>query len=354
MTRFLKKRDLTKGQVPGTPVFIGRKKLDKVKIKIMDYDDFHLEEKEIGEIEAALPYAKEKTVTWINIYGLHDTDFITSVGKVFNLHPLILEGIVNTGQRPKTEEYDNCLFFVLQMLVFDEEEERVKSEQFAMIITDKFLLTFQEQPGEFFEPVRERIRHHRGRIRQSGIDYLAYALLDTVVDNYIYLIEQLGERIEALEEHVLRQPEGEVLRKIYHYKREINFVRRVIRPVREAISKFIKNESEMVSDHVFVYLKDLEDLLIYANEAIETYREILSDDLNIYHTSVGNRLNEIMRILTVISVIFIPLTFIAGVYGTNFQYLPEIQFRYAYPVFWLVMLVVALVMIAFFRKKHWM
>ena len=354
MTRFLKKRDLTKGQVPGTPVFIGRKKLDKVKIKIMNYDDFHLEEKEIGQIEAALPYAKEKTVTWVNIYGLHDTDFITSVGKVFTLHPLILESIVNTGQRPRTEEYDNCLFFVMQMLVFDEKKERVKSDQFAMIITDKYLLTFQEQPGEFFEPVRERIRHHHGSIRHSGIDYLAYALLDTVVDNYISLIEQLGERIEALEEHVLRRPDGEVLRKIYHYKREISFVRRVIHPVREAMSRFIKNESEMVSDRVLVYLKDLEDLLIYANEAIETYREILSDDLNIYHTSVGNRLNEIMRILTVFSVIFIPLTFIAGVYGTNFQYLPEIHFRYAYPLFWLVMLVIALVMIAFFRKKHWM
>jgi magnesium transporter len=237
MARFFKKREESKGLAPGSLVFIGDKKVETVRLRVIDYDQTELKEDALRDIAEAAEFKSTKTVTWINVDGLHDLEVIKAIGTAFDLHPLTLEDILNTGQRPKLEEFDNCLFLVLKMLRYDQEKHIVISEQLSLVLGDTFLLTFQEKPGDVFEPVRERIRKRKGRIRISGIDYLAYALLDTVVDNYIYVIERLGEQIEDIEENILARPDPGVMENINTYKREMNFLRKSIRPASAGLQK---------------------------------------------------------------------------------------------------------------------
>ena len=354
MARFLKKREASMGQAPGDLIFIGEKKVKEATIRVIDYDSDQLSEQDLKDIRDGLPYKETTTVTWININGLHDTDVIRDIGNGFGLHPLVLEDILNTGQRPKMEEYDDCLFFVLKMMRYDPDEQKIRNEQLSMVLGKTFLLTFQERPGDVFEPVRERIRKQKGRIRKVGIDYLAYALLDTIVDNYIFIIEMVGEQIEEIEEEILENPTREVLSKINTYKREISFMRKTMRPAKDFILQLSRLDSDLIREETLPFLKDLLDLSTQAVEIIDTYRDMLSDHLDIYNTGVSNRLNEIMKVLTIFSAVFIPLTFIAGIYGTNFEYLPELSFRYSYFVFWGVMVAVALVMLKFFKRKNWL
>lgn len=354
MARFLKKKTAALGQVPGELVFIGEQKVEKVTLRVIDYDQDHLTEHEMQDIRKGLPYKETDSVTWININGLHDMELIREVGRGFDLHPLTLEDIVNTGQRPKMEEYDDYLFFALKMMRYDENVGEIRSEQLSMIVGKTFLLTFQERPGDVFEPVRERIRKHKGRIRRVGIDYLAYALLDTVVDNYLFSIERLGEQIEEIEEQILDNPSQAVLSKINDCKREMNYLRKTIRPARELILQLSRLDNELLQQETQPFIKDLFDLASQAVEAIDAYREMLSDHLSIYDSRVNNRLNEIMKVLTIFSAIFIPLTFIAGIYGTNFEYLPELKYHYSYFGMWGVMIVVAGFMLRFFRRKGWL
>ncbi|MBN2332780.1 MAG: magnesium/cobalt transporter CorA [Deltaproteobacteria bacterium] len=354
MARFLKKKEASLGQVPGELVFIGEQKVQEVTIRVIDYDQEHLSEQYLQDIGDGIPYKETSTVTWLNINGLHDTELIREIGNGFGLHALVLEDVVNTGQRPKMEEYDDYLFFVLKMMRYDEDEGKIYSEQLSMILGKTYLLTFQERPGDVFEPVRERIRKQKGRIRKVGIDYLAYALLDTIVDNYIFIVERLGGKIEEIEDEILENPTRDVLARINAYKREINYLRKAIRPAREFILQLSRLDSDLVQEQTIPFLKDLLDLATQTVEIIDTYRDMLSDHLEIYNTGVNNRLNEIMKVLTIFSAIFIPLTFIAGIYGTNFEYLPELHYRYSYLVFWGVLVVVALVMVRFFQRRNWL
>jgi len=354
MARFFKKRDANRGLAPGSLVFIGEQKTSDLRIRVIDYDGAKLEEGELEEIRRGEEYKKTKTITWINVDGLHDLEAIREIGATFGLHPLVLEDIVNTGQRPKVEEFDDYLFICLKMIHYDEASERVVAEQLSMILGETFLLTFQEKRGDVFEPVRERIRKQKGRIRASGIDYLAYALLDTIVDNYIYAIGVLGEQIEDMESDVLGNPKPSVMEGINTLKREMAYFRKSIRPAREAIIKLAKMDTELIKADTVPFLKDLEDLITQATEAIDTYRDMLSDHLNMYNSAVSNRMNDIMKVLTIFAAIFIPLTFIAGIYGTNFEYLPELHYKYSYFVFWGVMIAVALAMLSFFKKKDWL
>ncbi len=354
MARFLKKKEGTIGQVPGELVFIGEQKVSEATVKVIDYDQERLGEQELKDIKDSLVYKETPTVTWINVNGVHDIELIREIGNGFGLHALALEDIVNTGQRPKMEEYDNHLFFILKMMRYDPELGRIRSEQLSMVLGETFLLTFQEQPGDVFEPVRERIRKQKGRIRKVGIDYLAYALLDTIVDNYLYIIERLGEQIEEIENEILDNPTQAVLGKINSYKREMNYLRKTIRPVREFILQLSRIDSDLVHETTSPFLKDLLDLANQAVEVIDTYRDMLSDHLNIYDSRVNSRLNEIMKVLTIFSAIFIPLTFIAGIYGTNFENVPELHFRYSYFIMWGVMIVVAGIMLRFFRRRGWL
>lgn len=353
MARFFKKRDQIKGLPPGALVFIGRQKVDHIRIRRIDYDSVKIAEEELQNIAQGESFQLSDTVTWINLDGLHDLDTIKTVGQVFELHPLLLEDLLNTGQRPKLEEFNNCLFLVIKMLRYDKVEEKILSEQLSMVIGRRFILTFQEQPGDVFDPVRERIRKGKGRIRGHGTDYLAYALLDTIVDNYIFIIERIGEQIEDLEEVVLDKPDAMTMERISAFKREMNFLRRATRPAKEAITQLSKLDSELIHATTIPFLKDLNDQIIQATEAVDTYQEMLSDQLDLYNSAISNRMNDIMKVLTIFAAIFIPLTFIAGIYGTNFEYVPELHFRYSYFIFWAVMIVVAAVMLIFFKKKGW-
>ncbi|MBU0910733.1 MAG: magnesium/cobalt transporter CorA [Proteobacteria bacterium] len=354
MARFFKKKDASIGKAPGSLVFIGTKKVDFSKIRVIDYDSANLQEMELQNIKDGVAFKETNTVTWINIDGVQDTELIKNIGENFGLHPLVMEDIVNTGQRPKMEEYDDYLFFVIKMLSYDKDQEMIIGEQLSMVLGKTFLLTFQEQPGDVFDPVRERIRKAKGRIRGTGIDYLAYALLDTIIDNYIHIIERMGEQIEDIENEILGNPTQEVLQHINDYKREMNYIRKSMRPAREFIQRLSNLDTDLIDEKTSPFLKDLLDHTTQAVEVIDTYREMLSDHLNIYNTGISNRLNEIMKVLTIFSAIFIPLTFIAGIYGTNFEYLPELHFRYSYFVFWGILLVVALTMVRFFKRKNWM
>lgn len=354
MARFLKNKAAAIGRAPGALVFIGEQKVEAVTIRLIDYDHGQLSEQELEDISEGVPYKDTETVTWINIHGLHDTDVIKKLGKSFGLHALVLEDIVNTGQRPKMEDYDDYLFFGLKMMRYDEEKGQILSEQLSLVLGKTFLLTFQERPGDVFEPVRERIRKRKGRIRKVGIDYLAYALLDTVVDNYIFIIERLGEKIEEIEDEILDNPSQDVLTRINDYKREINYLRKVVRPTREFMLQFSRLDSSLIREETVPFLKDLLDLASQAVDVIDSYRDMLSDHLNIYNTGVSNRLNEIMKVLTIFSAIFIPLTFIAGIYGTNFDHVPELHYRYSYFVMWGAFLVVSLLMLRLFRKMKWL
>lgn len=352
--RFMKKRIANKGASPGTPIFIGNKKEESVRLRVIDYDGSNLTEDELKDIESSAKYQDTDTVTWINIDGLHDTELIQKIGLIFNLHPMVLEDIANTGQRPKVEDYENCLLFVMKMLRFSEETKTVVGEQFSMVLTTRFLLTFQERRGDVFEPVRERIRSAKGRIRTSGCDYLAYVLLDTLVDNYIYLIEKLGESIEEIDGKILSKLEPKVLREIYDYKRELNYIRKAARPLWEVGNQLLKMDSPYIGKTLKPFLRDLNDLIVHAGEAVDLYRDMLTEQSNVYNSSISNRMNDIMKVLTIFAAIFIPLTFIAGIYGTNFDYLPELHYRYAYFVFWAVIIAVAISMLLYFRRKRWL
>ncbi len=354
MARFFKKRSENKGLAPGSLVFIGTQKVEEIRIRLIDYDNTNILEDELKDITKGKEFVESDTVTWINVDGLHDVEVIRKIGAAFKLHPLILEDILNSGQRPKLEEYDNCLFIVLKMIRFDKEQQQVVSEHMSMVIGKKYLLTFQESPGDVFDPVRDRIRKQKGRIRGAGIDYLGYALLDTIVDNYIYTVERMGEQIEDNEEEVVSAHDSEVIEKINNYKREMNFLRKSIRPAREAILQLSKLDSDLIHEETAPFLKDLLDLTTQVTEVIDTYRDMLSDQLNMYNSVVSNRMNDIMKVLTIFAAIFIPLTFIAGIYGTNFEYLPELHYKYSYFIFWGVLISVVLSMLIFFKKRKWL
>jgi len=354
MARFLKKKEAALGQPPGTAVFIGEQKVSETRINSLCYSSTKLEERTITSIETTSPGTSDNAVQWVDITGLHNPETIKNIGIRFNLHPLTVEDILHTGQRPKMEEFDHYLFFVLKMLHYDQESKVIRSEQLSIVMGDSFVLTFQEQPGDTFNPVRERIRKQRGRVRKTGSDYLAYALLDTVVDNYIASIERLGEEVEDLENEIIADPNREVLEKINLYKREINYLRKTARPAREFILQLSRLDNDLIQESSVPFVKDLLDLSTQSVEIIETYRDVLSDYLEIYNTGVNNRLNDIMRVLTIFSAVFIPLTFIAGIYGTNFEYLPELHYRYSYFIFWGVLVLIAAVMLRFFRKRNWL
>jgi magnesium transporter len=354
VARFYKKREENRGLAPGSLVFIGEQKTDALRVRFFDYDEQALAEETVDEIERVRGLTGTKKITWINVDGLHDTETIREIGDAFGLHPLLLEDVLNTGQRPKLEEFEDTLFIVVKMLRYDVDSEKIIAEQLSIVVGPSFVLTFQEQPGDVFEPVRERLRNRKGRIRSSGSDYLAYALLDSVVDNYIYIIERIGEEVEELEGEVLESVDPELIAEIGRLKREMSFLRKAVRPAREAILKLSKIDSDLIQDATLPFLKDLLDISSQATEAIETYREMLSDELNIYNSAMSHRMNDIMKVLTIFAAIFIPLTFIAGIYGTNFEYLPELHFRYGYFVLWGVMICVAGGMLYYFKKKGWL
>ncbi|MGD2127188.1 MAG: magnesium/cobalt transporter CorA [Desulfobacteraceae bacterium] len=354
MVRFIKKMSRKAGLSPGTLVHVGERKTDKTRIRVIDYDQEHFEEKDLATIEECFSFKDEPTVSWVNIDGIHDLEMIRKLGTCFNLHPLVLEDIVNTEQRPKMEDFEDYLFVILKMLTYDDTEKQLKFEQVSLILGSNFVISFQEGEGDVFEPVRERIRKGRGRLRKMQADYLAYALIDAVVDNYFLVLEKIGEEIEALEDEVLAKPDAETVQTIHNLKRELIFMRKSVWPLREAASALEKGESDLINEKTRVFLRDVYDHTIQVIDTIETFRDMVSGMLDVYLSSVSNRMNEVMKVLTIIATIFIPLTFIAGIYGMNFEYMPELKWPSGYFFVWIIMILVAIVMVIYFRRKKWL
>ena len=353
MARFIRKQKHEIGLAPDELLFRGVQKSDTVLLRIIDYNAENLQEKEIQQVQDALEYRNSDTVTWFNIDGVHDAEVMREIAKGFGLENMMLSDVMDTQARPKITEYDNSIFLSLKMMKQEEKTETLSVENLCLIITDKVLISFQERKGDVFEPVRERIRRQKRRIRQSGTDYLAYALLDIVVDNYIYIISRLGEKIEDLDSRVLDEANPSLLDEINRYKRELNFLRKNIKPAKDIMFALSKTESELINETTDLFLKELVDNISLATESSDSYREILSDQLTIYHTTLSSKLNDIMKFLTIFSVIFIPLTFIAGVYGTNFEYLPELHYKYSYFIMLGVMVVIAVIMLLYFKRRKW-
>jgi len=341
-------------QPPGTVEFVGEKKVEKVSISVIDYDADRLEEKQVETIAECLPYLDNPSVTWINIDGLHETDMLKELGERLGLHPLVLEDIVNAHQRPKLDDHEDYIYFVLKMLSIDTDRDSLDVEQLSLILGPQYVLTFQERPGDVFEPVRERLRQAKGRIRRAGADYLTWALMDAVVDNYFFDLEYYAERIEGLEQQLIDNPTPERLQEVFLLKREMIVLRRAIWPLREVISSLERTETKLIQESTEIFLRDLYDHTIRVAEAVESFRDLVGGLHDLYLSSISNRMNEVMKVLTIIATIFVPLTFVAGIYGMNFEFMPELGWRWSYAIFWVVILAIFATMIAYFRKRRWL
>jgi magnesium transporter len=354
MPKFTKKRTKKAGLPSETLVYTGEKKDEKIRIHVIDYDETHFLETELSTVEACIPYKDKPTVTWINIDGVHNVPMVEKLGDCFGLHRLVMEDIMNTDQRPKTEDYGEYLYIVLKMLSSGKNGEII-TEQLSLVLGTNFVLSFQEGvEGDVFNLIRERLRNGKGRIRKMGADYLAYSLLDAVVDNYFVILEKFGDKVELLETELIKDPTQKTVQRIYQLKRELIFLHNAVWPLREVVSALGKRESPLIREATVPYFRDVYDHVIHVIDSVDIYREMISSMLDMYLSSVSNRLNEVMKVLTIIATIFMPLTFIAGVYGMNFRRMPELEWRYGYPAALLVMLGIGVLMLFYFRRKKWL
>ncbi|MFH1768575.1 MAG: magnesium/cobalt transporter CorA [Candidatus Omnitrophota bacterium] len=360
MARSIRRLSKTAGLVPGTLVHVGEKRSEKVHITIIDYDESSFHEKEIKNIEECFPYKDSPTVTWINIDGIHNVEIIEKIGRRFQLHSLVLEDILDTDQRPKMEDLDSHIFVVFKMLMIDGKHGEIKTEQVSLLLGANFVISFQENQGDVFDPIRERIRNNKGRIRKMAADYLAYSLLDTIVDSYYVIMESMGEKIEVIEDELIKNPTPQILQTIHNLKRDTLYLRRSVWPLREVVNRMERGESELIKETTHIFLRDVYDHTVQVIDTIETFRDIVSGMLDIYLSSLSHKMNEVMKVLTIIATIFIPLTFVAGIYGMNFNpavsrwNMPELNWEFGYIAVWLVMLSVAAVMIVYFKRKKWL
>lgn len=342
------------GTRPGSVIYTGEKESQNLFIEAFDFTLESLEEKQFKNVEDVFKYKLSKSVTWININGLNHVEAIEKLGNHYNLHPLTLEDIVNISQRPKIEEYDDYLFVVLKMLYYDT-DENIVSEQVSFILGENYVLTFQESDIDVFDGLRERIRHGKGRIRGLGSDYLLYALIDAVTDHYFIIIETMGNKIEDLEDNLFNGfTKDEISVQIQNLKREVLRIRRNIFPLREIINKIEKTESTLIKDKTLHFFRDIYDNVIQISENIDIYREMIWGLMDMYMTTISNKMNEVMKVLTIMATIFIPLTFIAGIYGMNFDNIPELHYEYSYYILWGVMIILFLGMIYYFKRKKWL
>lgn len=324
------------------------------KITVIDYDENYFEEKEVKDLEELRPYRDTSTVTWVNVCGLSDPDLLTGIGDLFSLHPLTVQDIQNTDQRPKIEDLVDYIYVAVKMFSTGDGSHGIVTEQVSIVIGRNYVISFKEQDEDIFEGIREKLRKSKGRIRKMGSDYLAYRLLDTIVDGYFLILERLGEELESLEESVVANPRPEVLRAIHALRIEMTVLYRSVWPLREVIGALTRDELPLINKATEIFFRDVYDHTIQIIETMETDRDMISGMLDIYVSSISNRMNEIMKVLTVIATIFIPMTFLAGVWGMNFKYMPEIGWRWSYPVFWLLMIAIAVFMLFYFHRKKWL
>ncbi len=343
------------GLPPGTLVHIGERKTERIAITRIEYDEVRCQQQEASTIEECFPIKESPTITWIHIRGVHNISVVEEIGDRLNLHPLLLEDIVHTDQRPKIEDYGQYLFLTSKILHYDEEAKgHITAEQISMIIGPQVVISFQEHEADAFAMLKERLMNNKGRVRRMGADYLAYALMDTIVDGYFVVLERLGERIEELETELISRPSPQTLQDLHALKREVILLRKSIWPLREVIGTMERGISNLITEACQVYLRDLYDHTVRVMDTVETFRDLLSGMLDIYLSSISNRMNEVIKVLTVITTIFIPMSFVAGVYGMNFKYMPELEWRFGYPFALGLMCAIGIALLWYFAKKRWL
>jgi magnesium transporter len=350
--KLVQKRSKKSGLPPGTLVHIGERKAEKVTITTFHYSRTGCEEQQLEQSDRLMAPVDE-SVLWINVGGVHKVEVVEAIGKQFSLHPLLLEDVANTDQRPKLDDYEAYVFLVMKMLSLTDRQE-IAVEQVSLVLGRNYVLSFQENGTDVFQPVRERLRGGKGRLRQSGADYLLYALVDAIVDQYFAVLEMLGEKIEALQQTVVADPQPETLKDIHALKRQLLFLRRAVWPLRDVMNNLSRSDCPFLQQPTKVFFRDVYDHVVQIVDTIETLREMVSACLDIYLSSVSYRLNAVMRVLTVITTIFMPLSFIASIYGMNFEHMPELKSEWGYPVVLVVMLAVGIIMLVLFKKKRWL
>ena len=350
--KLVQKRSKKTGLSPGTLIHIGETRTDSVTVTRFNYAGTHCDEQVVTDMETLRPPVDE-TVSWVNVGGVHKVEVLERFGKHFGLHPLLLEDIANTDQRPKLDDYETYLFLVMKMLMTSDRGD-ILVEQVSFVLGRNYVLSFQENGTDVFGAVRDRLKGGKGRLRQNGSDYLMYALIDAVVDQYFTVLEMLGERIESLQERVIADPKPETLQDIHELKRQLLFVRRAVWPLREAMNNLSRSECPFLHEPMKLFFRDVYDHVVQIVDTIETLREMVSASLDIYLSSVSYRLNAVMRVLTVITTIFMPLSFIAGIYGMNFEHMPALKWAWGYPMALGIMGIVAAIMLIGFRLKNWL
>jgi len=342
------------GASPGSLVLVGKKRLQEVAIESFDYSPDFFEEKTKLTPDECLKYRDTDNISWVNIDGLHDTEVIRKIGTHYIIHPLTLEDILDTIHRPKLDDMDHYIYVSLKMLSIEPGTNKIIQELISIVFGFNWVLSFQEFPGDVFVPVRERLRAGKGRMRKMGADYLAYTLMDAIIDNYFLVVESLGERIEKLDNEVISHANKNSLRLIHDLKNELIMVRKVVWPLRDIVNSLYRTESELIQDDTTVFIRDMYDHVIQIIETIEIYRDQVNGLFDIYLSSISNRTNDIMRVLTVMTSIFIPLTFVVGIYGMNFHSMPELSWEYGYPFTWVIMITIAVSMFFFFKRRGWL
>ncbi len=340
------------GEPPGTLFYNGEETNKRIKITLIEFNETEFIEQDFYDLSDCIMHVKPNMVKWINVEGVHNTALIEKIGHIYDLHPLTLEDIVHIDQRPKFEEFDNYVLAILKMINYDTE---VVSEQLSIVMLENTVISFQEpHGGDAFDIIRNRLRQAKGRVRKLGADYLFYALIDAVVDCYFHVIEKIGDKVEEIEEEIMNEPKKESLNQLYRMKREIIFLRKQVWPLRDMIANLIRSETKFITPNTQLFLRDVQDHSTRIIDTVETYRDLLSGIMDIYLSTNANKMNEVMKVLTIMSSIFIPVTFIAGVYGMNFEYMPELKSPYGYAGAWAVMLTVIISLVVYFKKKKWM
>jgi magnesium transporter len=348
-----KKTSAKVGLPPGSIIHVGEQKIEKVKITLTEYDEKNVETCEINSVEEIDPYTDTPQVTWVNVSGLHDTELIKQIGEKFSIHPLVLEDILNTETRPKIEMTDDYIFIAMKMLTYNSSEDQIDTEQVSFILGNSFVFSFLEKSDNIFNPIKDRITNNYGRVRKQASDYLFYALMDVVVDQYFLLLEQIEQNIELLDDEVITNADRSQIEKIYNLKNKLLLTRRSLWPLRELFTRLIREESKLINKKIVPYLRDLLDHTIQITETIELQREITNGLMETHLSMMSFKMNEVMKVLTVIATIFIPLTFIVGIYGMNFPNMPEMKWPWAYFALWGVMIGVVLFMLFYFKRKKW-
>ncbi len=352
--KIFRPRRKTPGLPPGSLVYTGDGKSPIPRVTMLDYDEHRVVEKELVRVDDCIPFKDAQTVTWINVDSVTEPGLLENFGRVMGFHALMLEDILNTDQRPKFEDYGNYIYIVVKMLDYDVKKGEIETEQLSLILGPNYMISLQERAGDFFDPLRERIRKSLGRIRRLGADYLAYAILDIIVDHYFVVLEKLGEKIEQLEEIVITDPRENTARAVHAIKREMIFVRKSVWPLREVVTSLQRSESALIRESNAAYFRDLQDHIMQVTDGVDTFRDLLNGMLDSYYSTITTRTNSVVKVLTLFSAIFMPLMFITGIFGMNFRNFPELEWHYGFQGSLILMVVVTVIMVAIFKWKKWL